>query len=594
MKNETETLHIRHLSSHSWSVTRRFVLATFSMLAGIVWVHAIAALLRRFHPEAPLTAIPLTLSAALVAAIGVALLPRRFAEAIAGFVGLGLAATVATFTSASSIGEFWEIFVPALALPLLGVGLTALARRVGERMPASVDRAAARKGLAALWVLLSLLSIVQIGRLATHVADRQIPFKLATENPFWFGHECLPAYLYGAELALDGAPNLYHAHHYPALDAQATPTTQLDMAVEDPYQYPPQFLLLPAFALQLTGDMQTLRIVWFAAQISLFAWAFFALALWVGGATGRMALWLFPTTLMAWPMLFNFQFGQFHLAALAMAVLGMLAFAKGRSAAGGFLLAGSILAKVFPVVLLVPLIVKRRVHEVAWVVLWGAAASAATLFIFGPAPFVAFFDYHLPRLGSGAAFAFDEAWPEMAGLVMADNQGVFGLARKFGLEKPIAAWIARLFGLAVLAAAALWAWRDRSSSRWAHGTTWLALLGAASLASPGAWGDYVPTTALWLLALLAAKTVDRPVLGWALGVVATLQFFIVGTMPIGDWTPLGLMIPLSALGAISMLVLFVGTIAMGLRPTRARRPSQAEALDSTHNLRLSTESVRGG
>src|SRR5690606_12560731 len=111
-------------------------------------------------------------------------------------------------------------------------------------------------------------------------------------------HECLPAYLHGAELALGGEPNLYDAAHWPGLDPTAAPVTKLSgMTVEDPFQYPPQFLLAPAAALALTDDVGVIRVTWFAAQFFLFVGAFAALALWIGGATGRLALWLLPAVL---------------------------------------------------------------------------------------------------------------------------------------------------------------------------------------------------------------------------------------------------------------------------------------------------------
>ena len=178
------------------------------------------------------------------------------------------------------------------------------------------------------------------------------------------------------------------------------------------------------------------------------------------------------------------------------------------------------------------------------------------LALLGPAPFVDFIGYHLPRLASGAAFAFDEAWPELAGLVTADNQGVFGLARKLGADKPLAAQAGRLYGLAVLAAAAWAALRLRGASRWARGASWVALLGLGSLASAGAWGDYVPSVAIWLLALVAARAVEDRRWRVPLAVVAALQYFLLGTFPVGEWNPPAVMIPLSAAGVVAMMALY--------------------------------------
>lgn len=263
-------------------------------------------------------------------------------------------------------------------------------------------------------------------------------------------------------------------------------------------------------------------------------------------------------------MSYTFQYGQFHLAAVGLAVAAMLAFAGGRRRVGGLLLAVAILAKLFPAVLLVALAGQRRFRDVAWTLGWGAAITALALAVLGPAPFVAFVDGHLPRLADGSAFAFDAAWPELAELVVVDNQGVFGLARKLGAGKPAAATASRLFTLALLAAAAWAGRRFRHASRWGSGALWLALLGAASLASPGAWGDYVPATAVWLLALVAARAAGRPRLAAALAATALFQVFLLGTMPIGDWGPTAVLWPLSTVGALLLLALFAAVI--GGRP----------------------------
>ena len=92
---------------------------------------------------------------------------------------------------------------------------------------------------------------------------------------------------------------------------------------------------------------------------------------------------------------------------------------------------------------------------------------------------------------------------------------------------------------------------------------WLGLLGLGSLASTGAWADYVPLTCVWLLTLLAPLTAGRPALQLALGLCAVLQLFLPGTMPLGDWVGTSWMYPLSLLGALAMLATF--TIAVALR-----------------------------
>jgi alpha-1,2-mannosyltransferase len=551
-----------------WSLPRRFVAGIAAALAAVVWSHGLAAVLRHLGPDtAPRAGLALTLCALVAAAAGAAALPRR--GALAAAVAGALAAAVAVALSPAAVAEApWAALaaVPfAAALAVGGAGW------LGRQLPASVDTVLARRRvLAVAWAFVAVVAVAQTGRLAAWISDPAQELVVGTRNPFWFGHECLPAYLYGAELTLAGE-SPYDHHHYPALDAGAAPASRLEMRVDDPYQYPPQFLLLPAAALAASDDYLSIRAAWMALQITLFAGVFAALALWVGGAGGRFALWALPAVLVAFPMSYTFQYGQFHLAAVALAVAAMLAFSGGRRRLGGLLLAVAILAKLFPAVLLAALLGQRRWRDLAWTAGWGVAITALALAVLGPAPFVAFATDHLPALSDGSAFAFDEAWPELAELVVVDNQGVFGLARKLGAGKPLAAQVSRLFALALLAAAGWAGWRFRDAGRWGRGALWLALLGAASLASPGAWGDYVPATAVWLLALVAARAQGRPWLAAGLTVAAVFQVFLLGTMPIGDWGPTAVLWPVSTVGAALLLGLFAAVIAS--RPEGWRRPT---------------------
>lgn len=533
-----------------WSAGRRLVAGAGVAFTAIVWTHALAGAFRLMgSPEAPLAAVPLSAAAVLVAVAVSVALPRFGVR-----TGLAAGALAAGAVELAAPGAW----AAALALPASGAGVGAFGRWLGARLPAGVDTVLQRRrALAAGWALVAVLSLVQTGRLATFITDPSTPFVVATAHPFWHGHQCLPAYLFGAELAARGEENLYAAHHYPGLDREAAPETSIEgMVVEDPYQYPPQFLLLPGLALALTEDLTAIRTVWFGLQWSLFAGVFAALALWVGGRAGRTALWLLPAVLLAFPVTYNFQYGQFHLAAVALAVGAMVAFGAGRRATGGALLALAIAAKVFPAVLLVPLVVRRKFRELAWTAGWGAALTVVTLVAFGPAPFTAFFEYHVPRLGDGTAFAFDEAWPEVADLILIDNQGVFGVARKLGVDKPAAAWAGRIFFLGVLGLAAFAGRRFAAASRWARASVWLSLLGLASLASPGAWGDYVAVVAVWLLALLAARAVEDRRWRVPLAITAAFQVTLIGTFPMGDWAPLAVMLPLSTVGVLLMLALY--------------------------------------
>jgi hypothetical protein len=172
-------------------------------------------------------------------------------------------------------------------------------------------------------------------------------------------------------------------------------------------------------------------------------------------------LWLLPLALSAFPALHDLQYGQFHLAAVSLSMGAMLAIETGRERLGGALLATAVLSKMFPGVLLLLLLAQRRFRSLGWAIAVASALTLLTLAVFGNAPLSAFVTYHLPRLQSGAAFAFGDAWPEMRSIVIAANHGVYGLFIKLaemgvpGIDNTVAAWLNRVYAI-LLAAAALW------------------------------------------------------------------------------------------------------------------------------------------
>lgn len=573
----------------SWSLERRFVAAAASAGVAVVWSHGLAALLRHLGPpDAPLAAWALTLGALAAAVAGAAVWPSRFAPALAG----GTAALAAAIGARLQPGAGAAL----LALPVVASVATWGGARLGQHLPESVDGALRRRRWAApLWAAIAIVAVAQVAHLATYTTDRGATrFLLATDHPFWAGHECLPAYLYGDELAARGAENLYDGAHYPGLNPKATPSTEMvGMHPEDPYQYPPQFLLLPRLARTLTHDYGTVRVVWFALQTTLLVGVFVWLALWAGGRAGRLAAWSLPLALSAFPTLYALQYGQFHVAAVALSVAALLAIDARRPALGGALLAVAISAKLFPALLLLPLAVRRRWRALGWTVAFGAYFALLGLVVLGPAPYAAFFEAHLPRLADGSAFAFDAAWPELRELVLADNQGFAGLLAKLselgvpGLDGGARRIATLLYLVALAAAALLFGRREAELQRPERAAGWLGLIGLGSLASGGAWGDYVPLTAVWLLALLAVRLRDGARFAVPLAACWLFQYTLLGTTPIGSWAPLTLLMPLSAVASLSLFVLF-GWGALG-RTGPATLPVEAPEVA---DLRLAPATVR--
>src|SRR5205814_8276690 len=114
------------------------------------------------------------------------------------------------------------------------------------------------------------------------------------------------------------------------------------------YEYPPPFLLLPRLLGALTGhDFLRLRALWFACMTLPLMLALGLLARFVERSAAAL---LAPAVLAAMPTMLSLQYGNFHVAAVALAVLGMLALQeRGRlEIAGGALLAFATVAKCFP------------------------------------------------------------------------------------------------------------------------------------------------------------------------------------------------------------------------------------------------------
>jgi hypothetical protein len=428
----------------------------------------------------------------------------------------------------------------------VGLGLATLAGRgplvafAARLDPAWDGTWHARRGVAFAWILLALVGAAQVGRLSLFMADPALR-GASTYPPVDEGvtHMCMSAYVHAGDLSRRGDPNLYDEHHYPAFlggtlghaAPMTSPVANLAEWLEDPFEYPPPFLLLPRLGLALSNDFLVLRTGWFALKLAVL----FAALLVVGRALAaerrRFALLLAPALLASLPIMFDLQFGQAHLIAILAAMGGMLAFARGRRALGGALLGASVAAKVFPGILLVYLLLRRDFRAVAWTIGAVGVYALAGLLVLGPAPFATFYDYQLPRIASGEAFSFFMR----SDLTIAANWGVFGIPIKLGrlgvpgMTTGVARAVTWVYTFFVLGATVVAARRRRAAERGdaEEPLVWLALLILGSLRSPLAPNVYVGAPALWLLALLAPEVRRRP-LAIALYVVS---FIAIGGLP---------------------------------------------------------------
>ncbi len=475
---------------------------------------------------------------------------------------------------------------PFFSLVPLAILSACLSRAVAGRMPREL-LSGLRKPWRMLWWLAAVLAIVQMARLSTYVSNPESNWFLTTQDALFAKHECANAYVYAAELHDRGEPNIYDPTHYPGLNREAEPHSEMHgMAVEDPFQYPPPFLLLPIAARALTLDYAAIRSVWFALNVIFCLGSVVVLSLWLGQRFGWGALLLSPLMAIAVPVLHNFQYGQFHFATVALAAMGLLALEQGRRFLGAGLLATAVVAKLFPVYLLVLLWGQKRYRDLSSVLVGILALGAVSWFVLGSEPYVAFFGAHLERLSSGSAFAFGEAWPEIADLLIAGNQGVFGMVNKLGaagfefFDAAVASSLSRAYSLLLLPATWYVGRVLSEKSPEVKASVWLSVLGLASLASTGAWADYVPLTGVWSLVVLLG--IWKSQTGWrnVLLVAGVLQVTLLGAVPLGSFANPSWMLPLSFLGGLGLFfIFFVGTsLAWGLFPQRRLARSE-----STHS-----------
>jgi hypothetical protein len=179
----------------------------------------------------------------------------------------------------------------------------------------------------------------------------------------------------------------------------------------------------------------------------------------------------------------------------------MVFLARGRYLTGGALLAYATLSKIFPGMLIVYLLVRRRWRALEWTVGLSTALVVISLLDTGWAPYHAFL-HQLPRLLGGEAFP---AFRNPASI--AKNYSVPGMVFKlqlFGLPGTsfaamrIVGWI---YTPIVLAATIILARQRRNRDE--QPILWLAILILASLRSPFL-PSYAVIPAVWLLTLLAA------------------------------------------------------------------------------------------
>ena len=374
----------------------------------------------------------------------------RLAAAFSLAIAIGIIALTAT------VGATGSVAVGVLAGILAAGGSGVLLWR---RPVVALDPATASRGLKVVSLLAAVLALVQLVRLAVFIVD---PSRTEESTVPWSRwevlHSCVTAYYVAGKAAPD-VPNVYDNALYSMPGDPSAPRKPrlLDGFRVDVYEYPPPFLLLPRALFPVAPDFLRFRMIWFALNAAVVLAVMLAVARRFGPAGGTRALLLSSLVWASLPLVNAFQKENVQMMIVALSVLAMLLFEKRRWAWGGFVLAFAIASKLYPGMLVIYLLVRRRWRAVAWTAAFGAAVVLVSLLDTGWTPYAAFLG-HLPALLSG------EAFPALRNpMAIAINFSLPGLAFKlklFGVPgmgyaaAQVLGWASTLAALALIVRAA--------------------------------------------------------------------------------------------------------------------------------------------
>lgn len=436
---------------------------------------------------------------------------------------------------------------------------------LAPRVPARLDELARAHRLAAVvWTVLSVAGAANFLRVSYFMVD---PGATAATSAPWdefsLHHNCLTAYYRAAVLDRAGTSNVYEPTLYFGRDEDPPSAGMIGTFNVDPYEYPPPFLVPARAALVVSDDFLAWRAAWFGLEALLLLGVLVALAAWIGGDAGIHSLVLAPAVLFSIPVVLTLQMGNFQLAAMAIAVLGLLSIERGRDVLGGSLLAAITVLKIFPGLLLVYLLARHRWRAAAAMVVASLAMILLTAMLLGIEPFRAFLTFQLPRMSDGSAFP----WLEGFVPAIAVNHSIFGIVIKlraagvpgmtFGLASKIA------WGYSLVAVAVAWiVGRSGVRDRAGEALVWLGLLQVATLRSPFAPDVYAVLAPTWIIALLLprVRTSARVALAVAWLALGAAIFVFSVDRPMGDGVRL-------VLASVPQAIGFV-LVYLALRPPR--------------------------
>ena len=441
----------------------------------------------------------------------------RDGRGLRGVVAIGVAAVaaIAGFTIGAGITGSFVAAAPIAAAISAAAGVF-----VWKRPIVAYDPGATSRPLQVLSAVAAVAALGQFARLTVFmVAPQMGAYAMFPSSKWEVAHSCLTAYFVAGQ-AIPTAPNVYDdaLHSLPGDPTKQRVPKTMGVFKIDAYEYPPPFLLLPRAVGLVAPDFLRLRMVWYGMTAGVLLVAMLAVARMLGPAAGTRAILLAPLVWAGIPMLNSLQKGNVQVLVIAISMLAMVLFARGRDAAGGALLGYACVAKIYPGMLVLYLILRRQWRAAVWT---SALALMFLLLSFadtGIAPMRAFVE-HLPGILGGEAFpalrnpAATGINVSVPGLVF--KAQLFGVPGMTFATSKLVGWIYTIVVIAAIALAARRTLRDEEAP-----PVWLAILILATLRSPFLPQGYGVFTATWLMTLVAArrppttKTILLVVLGW--------------------------------------------------------------------------------
>ena len=332
-----------------------------------------------------------------------------------------------------------------------------------------------------------------------------------------------------AARVVTNVPNVYDLSIYAAPDDDHSgprkPRTIGPFNV-DQYEYPPPFLLLPRALSVVAPDFLRLRMLWFGLNGLVLLAGLAVVARHLRGDAATRALLLAPFVIGSFVTLNTMQKGNVQLAVIAVSMIAMVLVERKHAASGGALLACVTVAKLYPGLLVVYLLVRKEWRALAWTGAVAALVLAVTVIDVGWQPFEAF-RQQFSRLLSGEAFP---AFRNPAAVAI--NHSIPGLVFKlklFGIPG-MGFDTARIVGTVymVLAVALTVVLARRTPREGQSPFVWLVILILATMRSPFLPQSYAPFPAIWLLTLLFAAAPPEH---------RRLSYFLAGFLALGIFVP---------------------------------------------------------